>query len=344
MRTVQGTLWTRTKVLITDGYTWRSLAWLLLRFPAGIFSFVVGVTLPAVAVGMTVAPVVAVATGFDWEATFTEVTFPGSPVFVEPALTLIAIPLGLLLLVVTPHVINGIAWLHVAAATPLLGVTAKERATVLETRTGVLEERAKLARELHDAVGHTVTVMVVQAGAGRHVFDSDPEFAKESLETIETSGRKALSELDRILGLMRGANGDGPERVPQAGLADLPRLIAEVRDAGLNVGLDIKGDLDGLPQDLDRSAYRIVQEALTNVLKHAGPARVTVTLQRRPDALEIEVVDDGRMVTVPGGSSRTGHGLVGIAERASLFGGHSEAGPRPGGGFRVWVVLPVIDV
>ena len=344
MRTVQGTLWTRTKVLVTDGYTWRSLAWLLLRFPAGIFSFVVGVTLPAVAVGMTVAPVVAVATGFDWEATFTEVTFPGSQVFVEPALTLIAIPLGLLLLVVTPHVINGIAWLHVAAATPLLGVTAKERATVLETRTGVLEERAKLARELHDAVGHTVTVMVVQAGAGRHVFDSDPEFAKESLETIETSGRKALSELDRILGLMRGANGDGPERVPQAGLADLPRLIAEVRDAGLNVGLDIKGDLDGLPQDLDRSAYRIVQEALTNVLKHAGPAGVTVTLQRRPDALEIEVVDDGQMVTVPGGSSRKGHGLVGIAERASLFGGHSEAGPRPGGGFRVWVVLPVIDV
>jgi signal transduction histidine kinase len=248
----------------------------------------------------------------------------------------------LLLLVVTPHVVNGIAWLHVVAAKPLLGKSSRERARVFETRTGLLEERAKLARELHDAVGHTVTVMVVQAGAGRHVFDADPEFARDALENIEVSGRKALSELDRILGLMRGSGAEDPERVPQAVLADLPALITEVGDAGLLVDLEVRGELDGLPEDLDRSAYRIVQEALTNVLKHAGPVATRVKLHRRSDALEIEVVNDGPVVAAVTGKSRTGHGLVGMAERVSLFGGHSEAGPRPEGGYRVWAVLPLI--
>jgi signal transduction histidine kinase len=189
-------------------------------------------------------------------------------------------------------------------------------------------------------VGHTVTVMVVQAGAGRHVFESDPQFAKDALANIETSGRKALSELDRILGLMR--SGDGPERAPQAGLADLGNLVAEVRDAGLPVQLTIEGDLQALPQDIDRSAYRIVQEALTNVLKHAGPVATAVTLERRADALEIEVVNKPAASAAVPGSTRKGHGLVGITERAALFGGHSEAGPLPDGGYRVWVVLPVI--
>lgn len=337
----QGTLFVRTKALITDGFTWRALTWLFLRFPAGIITFVVGATLPAVAVSLTVAPIAAVASGFDWAESFPNAEFPSGIWFEEPLLTLLVVPVGLLLLVLTPHVFNGIAWLHVAVGRALLGKTSKERAEVLETRTGVLEERAKLARELHDAVGHTVTVMVVQAGAGRHVFDRDPQFAKDALENIETSGRKALTELDRILGLMRGD--DDPERSPQADLSHLDDLISEVRDAGLPVRLEVQGEIDDLPEDIDRSAYRIVQEALTNVMKHAGSVGTTVRLQRRSDALEIEVVNGPGELAPKPSSNRRGHGLVGISERATLFGGQSEHGPLPDGGYRVWVVLPVVE-
>jgi signal transduction histidine kinase len=312
--------------------TWRTLVWLFLRFPAGIGSFVVTITLLATSIGLIAGPLAV--------TLFPDAVDGGADFTVDPDLAILLLPVGIFLLFATAHVVNGIAWLHGVVGKALLGPTSRERERALRRRTSVLEERTKLAHELHDAVGHTVTVMVLQAGAGRKLIDRDPEFAKQSLETIETSGRRALEELDRVLGLLRADDGAQGDRAPQPGLGRLPALVAQVEEAGLDVVLDQEGSLDGLPQDLDRSAYRIVQESLTNVLKHAGPVPTRVSVSRGPGDVTLEIVNDGTAVPALDLESG-GHGLVGIRERAGVFGGDVEAGPRDGGGFRVWVRLPV---
>jgi len=212
-----------------------------------------------------------------------------------------------------------------------------EREREVAAREAVVEERARIARELHDAIAHNVSMMVVQAGAERRVLDESQGSTREVLGTVEEIGRNALTEMRRLVGMLR--TDDESPLAPQPGLDDLPTLVGQVREAGLPVELRVEGDPRTLPVGLELSAYRIVQEALTNALKHAGEARAAVHVRYGPDSLELEIADDGAGIAadVPGG----GHGLVGIRERVSLYGGTFDASARNGGGFAVRVLLPL---
>jgi signal transduction histidine kinase len=208
----------------------------------------------------------------------------------------------------------------------------------LATREAVAAERAAIARELHDIVAHHMSVMVVQAGAARAVGESDPAAASDALRQIEASGRTGLAEMRRLLGILK-AEGNGDGRMPQPGLADLGKLVDSMRATGLAVDAIVEGSPRPLPPGVDLSAYRIVQEALTNALRYAGGASARVVVRYQSDALELEIADEGP--GTPGGQQRPGgHGLIGMRERAQLFGGEFVAGPRPGGGFLVRARLP----
>jgi signal transduction histidine kinase len=212
-----------------------------------------------------------------------------------------------------------------------------ERERDIAAREAVVEERARIARELHDAIAHNVSMMVVQAGAERRVLDGASESTRDVLETIEQIGRGALTEMRRLVGMLR-SDGDEP-LAPQPGLDDLPTLVTQVRDAGLPVDLQVDGERRELPVGLELSAYRIVQEALTNALKHAGDAHASVRIHYGHDSLELEIVDDG--AGSPAGVASGGHGLVGMRERVALYGGRFDAGRRPSGGFAIRVLLPI---
>src|ERR687898_696073 len=219
------------------------------------------------------------------------------------------------------------------------------REQAAEARRIVVEERTRIARELHDVVAHRVSLMTVQAGAAKAVAAEDPEGALRAMGAVEEAGRQALDELRHLLGVLRPES-DLDGLGPQPGLADLPRLVEQTRGAGLDVSLATDGVPARLPARVDLFAYRIVQEALTNVLKQAGPgARTEVRLGTEPGGIVIEVLDDGRGAAVLPGSDGAavgarGHGIVGMRERALLLGGTLDARPRPGGGFRVAAHLP----
>ena len=213
-----------------------------------------------------------------------------------------------------------------------------ERERDLAAREAVVEERARIARELHDVIAHHVSMMVIQAGAERRVLEGANAPTGEVLQTIEQIGRNALTEMRRLLGMLR--SGDAPESLtPQPGLRDVPTLVTQLREAGLPVELSVDGERRELPVGIELSAYRIVQEALTNALKHAGNAQARVHVRYGADSLELEIVDDGRgtAASVSGG----GHGLVGMRERVALYGGRLDAGRSPSGGFAVRVLLPI---
>jgi signal transduction histidine kinase len=212
-----------------------------------------------------------------------------------------------------------------------------ERERDLAAREAVVEERARIARELHDAIAHDVSMMVVQAGAERRLLDGENGSTREVLATIEQIGRGALTEMRRLVGMMRSEDVD--PLAPQPGLADLPRLAAQVGEAGLPVDLRVEGVPRELPVGIELSAYRIVQEALTNALKHAGDAHASVRVRYGDDSLELEIVDNGAGAPAPVASG--GHGLVGMRERVALYGGRLDAGRRPSGGFAVRVLLPI---
>ncbi|HEY3205727.1 MAG TPA: sensor histidine kinase [Gaiellaceae bacterium] len=214
-----------------------------------------------------------------------------------------------------------------------------ERDREERARVAIEEERARIARELHDVVGHAVGVMTVQAGAARLLVDRDPERAWQSMLAVEEAGRQALAEMRRMLAVLR-ADGKPNEFGPQPGLADLEQLVMQVRDAGLPVEITVEGEPSRLPPGLDLAAYRIVQEALTNVRKHAGDARTLVHLRYERDGLDLAVENEGALLR-GGAESESGHGLIGMRERAGLYGGELTAGPRPEGGFAVRVHLPV---
>ena len=221
----------------------------------------------------------------------------------------------------------------------------KERAAQAErereqlARIAVHEERASIARELHDIVAHSVTVMLVGVRGARDVLHTAPAVADETLARVETSGEQSLTELRRILALLRSP-GHGAEPHPQPSLAELDVLIGDYRAAGLPVRLEVTGQPRPLPGGVELSIYRIVQEALTNVLKHSHPTRVMVTLSFRGSRLEVEVVDDAARQTDQSDAT-TGHGIVGMRERVVLLGGELETGRRVGGGYRVAAWLPV---
>lgn len=209
--------------------------------------------------------------------------------------------------------------------------TARERELA-----AISDERARIARELHDIVAHSVGVIVVQAGAAEQVVEEDPEFARRALATIRTTGSGALAEMRRLVGMLRDPE-LGHDLAPQPGIAALPDLVDSARDAGLDVDLEVSGDRPWLPAGLDLTAYRIVQEALTNVRRHSRATRAQVAMQFAPESLEIRVSDAGPARQPDG---EPGHGLVGMRERVALFGGQVEtdAGEH---GFTVRAVLPL---
>ena len=335
LQPAQDSLWGRTRALLADSYTYRSFFWLLLRFPMGIAGFVIAVTGAAVSLGLIFGPV----------AFFLDPGVEIAPEVLEGLewLALVTPVLGVAVAGLTAHVVNGFSDVHLMAARSLLGPGARQEVQVQRRRAQAAEERTRLAHELHDSVGHTLTMMVVQAGAGGHVYDRDPEFARRALANIEESGRQALGELDRILGILR--EDDAGERAPQPGLGGLPDLVDDLRRAGLPVQLVVEGSIAGLAVDVSRSGYRIVQEALTNVMKHAGTVPTVVSVHRGAGVVEIEVrneaPDAGHRGTGFAPAESGGRGLIGIEERVGLLGGSVEAGSRPDGGYRLWASIPI---
>jgi signal transduction histidine kinase len=212
----------------------------------------------------------------------------------------------------------------------------EDRAVAAER--AVVEERQRIARELHDVVAHSVSVMTVQAGAVRRLLRPDQERERLALETVEATGREALTEMRRLVGLLR-KQGAMPEFAPQPSMRAVDVLVGTVREAGLPVELAVEGAPRELPPGVDLSAYRVIQEALTNALKYAGPANAWVTVRWKERELELEIANDGR--SEPGDGDSGGHGLAGLRERVSLVGGSLESGPRNGGGFVVKAHLPL---
>jgi len=213
-----------------------------------------------------------------------------------------------------------------------------ERAREQQIAAAVADERARIARELHDVVAHSVSLMVLQAGAARQALQQHPVKARASLLSVESTGRAAMSELRRLVAVLRQPDQE-EDLAPQPSLRHLDLLVGQMREAGLAVALDADGGLDEVPAGVDLSDYRIAQEALTNALKHSGAKRVDVRVRCFDGAVEVAVDDDGRGPS-PSAADNGGHGLIGMRERVNLFGGRFEAGRREGGGFRVYARLP----
>ncbi|MEV3856823.1 sensor histidine kinase [Streptomyces sp. NPDC050095] len=222
-----------------------------------------------------------------------------------------------------------------------------EREREAQSKVAVAAERARIARELHDVVAHNVSVMVVQADGAAYVLDQAPDQAKKALETISGTGRQALAEMRRLLGVLRtGEHEEGGEYVPQPDVEQIEDLVEQVRTAGLPVDFKVEGTPRPLPSGVELTAYRIVQEALTNTRKHGGAnAGASVRLVYFDDGLGLLVEDDGKgaphELYEDGGADGRGHGLIGMRERVGMVGGTLDAGPRPGGGFRISALLPL---
>jgi signal transduction histidine kinase len=212
-----------------------------------------------------------------------------------------------------------------------------EREREERARAAVADERARIARELHDVVGHSVSVMTVQASGVRRLLLPEQEREREALLVVEQTGREALAEMRRMVGVLRRPE-EAPALAPQPSLEHLGRLIEQARDAGLPVELRIEGDAITLPAGVDLTAYRLVQEGLTNALKHAQATRADVLVTYRNSEIEVTVSDNGRGV---GNGAGGGHGLVGMRERVSVYGGDLDAGPQPNGGYRLRARLPL---
>jgi signal transduction histidine kinase len=216
-----------------------------------------------------------------------------------------------------------------------------EREQERQARLAVAEERARIAREMHDVVAHNVSVMVVQASAARRILDRDVDLAREAITSVEHTGREALAEIRRMFDVL-GDKDEDPALFPQPSMEQLDALLDRARAAGLEVDLEIEGDRRRVQSSVDLSAFRIVQEALNNTLKHSGGARARVKLRYGEREMEVDVTDDGRRVGLPvRNGADTGQGLVGMRERVAMLGGELEAGFRPEGGFEVHAKLPI---
>jgi signal transduction histidine kinase len=238
------------------------------------------------------------------------------------------------------------------AAEALERARQAERTREEEARSRVGAERLRIAREVHDTVAHAITIINVQAGVTAYLLDKRPERAREALETIEQTSAQALHEMRAVLGVLRDSDNG---RMPHPGLGQVNELTAMAREAGLDVELDVTSSTAPLPSAVDHTAYRILQESITNVIRHVGPTRVTVALDYGTDALEVRVTDEGgrdasgddagdprpAAGAVNGGSTAPGRGIVGMRERCGLLGGELTAGPRPCGGFEVKARLPL---
>ena len=256
---------------------------------------------------------------------------------------------GLVALVTDPSgvYLGGIIFFSLLFGAPWLAGYVVQRRRLGEARmrgerdaaeAAIVEERARIARELHDVVAHAISVIVLQARGGRLLLESEPHETRGALETIERIGQQALVEMRRLVALLRDSD-EALALAPQPSLSQVQLLVDQVRAAGLPVELSIEGDPLELPPGVDLSAYRIVQESLTNALKHAGPARARVSLRYHPGVLDVEVADDGAGIG-GGEGDGGGHGLAGMRERVSVYGGELDAGPQADGGYAVRVRLP----
>ena len=217
----------------------------------------------------------------------------------------------------------------------------RAQAQLEEGRRAVAEERLRIARELHDVVAHGLSLIAMQAGVGNYVASAQPEEAARALASIEATSRTALREMRRLVGVLRDGDSAAPGLEPAPGLADLGRLATGTADAGVRVQLEVRGIRCSVPPGVDLAAYRIVQEALTNVVKHGQTTASRVVVTYEQDAVSLEITDDGR--GAPAEPARPGHGIAGMRERAGLYGGEFHAGPLPGRGFRVAARLPLDD-
>jgi signal transduction histidine kinase len=323
------------------------------RFPGAVLAASVASGLAAAAIGLPevlgLAILVAVysvaAYGGRWVALagLAAAELGSAAVQLTPGRFQMPTPVGNALIIAAAWLLGHFVGVRRAYTARLERTAELERTRAELARRAVAEERLRLARELHDVVAHSISVIAVQSGVGAHVAHTQPEEAAKALAAIEATSRAALTELRRLLGVLRQEGEPQASLAPVPGLADLDALLAEVAKAGLGVRLRVEGTPSPLPAGVDLSAYRIVQEALTNVVKHAGPARAQVVVGYGDRDVTVEVTDDGQGVVAPtgNGQTRVGHGLIGMRERVAAFGGDLEAGPRPGGGFRVAARLPL---
>ncbi len=283
----------------------------------------------------------------------------------RPALTLLGVVEAALAVLLLPGSTGLATWLLYAAilfGAWFLGDVTRQwrdaataharRATELEqarnelARLAVTAERVRIARELHDVVAHSMSVIAMHAGSGRLAADRDPAAARRALEVVERSSRDALAEMRRLVTVLRDTDAVGPALAPAAGLRDVHRLVAEVAAAGVTVEVHTEGDLERVPDGVSLAAYRIVQEALTNVVRHASPGQAHLSVRIGDGEVVLEVTDDGATGTAARetASASAGHGTIGMRERAALYGGELTAGPRPEGGWRVAARLPFAAV
>ncbi len=238
------------------------------------------------------------------------------------------------------------AWISLLMGAGEIAKTRRERAEQVEVareehvRRQASEERLKIAREVHDVLAHHVSLINVQSGVALHLIDEQPEQVREALTAIKQSSKEVLVELRNILGVLKDVDRDGPPRQPVASLDQLDRLVERMRQAGLPVTVEVHGDRRSVPSGVDAAALRIVQESLTNTYRHAGPASATVALTYLPGELRVRIDDDGRGGTNAVSGMGSGNGLAGMRQRAEALTGTLDAGPRPGGGYRVTATLP----
>ena len=317
-RHADGPLLQRLRAVVMAPSTWRSLGWLVLRFPLSLVSFVVPVAMLGAAVALVLEPLVG---GLQDAAAL-------------PRIACFAAAAALVFLAL--NAVDGFAAIHRILAGALLGPSANDELVRLRADTARLGARADLARDLHDSVGHSVTAIVLQASAARRVLETDQAFVAGALEAIEEQGRDAMDELDRVLAVLR----DEPSGMrPPSGLADIDDLVGRTRAAGLPITLERRGDLAAVPQAIGREGYRVLQEALTNVLRHASGATTSAVVAEGAEGLEIVVVNGPGTAIVPGRESG-GRGLRGIAERVGAVGGTLEHGPDGSGGYRLRAMFP----
>jgi len=324
-RTREGTLMKQVTTLIRARSTWRASLWLLLRFPLAVITFVL--------------PLVVASTGFALVAAPFSSAFirADSVVGGSAATAAVCVAGGCALVVLTTHVVDALAWLHGALARNLLGPSRADELAQLAARSERAEGRAELARELHDSVGHSVTAAVLQASAARRVQESDPAFTAEALAAIETQGRQALDELDRVLAVLRD---ERAEARPSPTLDDVDELLSRTRAAGVQLAIKRSGDLERVPPAVGRDAYRVLQEALTNVMRHASGSTATVSLAVGDDALDV-TVENGPGVSIQPDRRSGGNGLRGVRERVRALGGSLTTDETAAGGYVLHAELPL---
>jgi len=312
-----------THDLVHDGHGWRVLGWVLFRLVSGPVGFSFAVVFYSVSLSLLVAPFLAIPT---WSDT------PGADewkhwLLLGPVAFVIVAPM-------LAWTVRAIANLHRAAATAWLGPCGDEIRRVALARASLAEEQVRIDQELHDSIGHMISMIVVQAGAGAHVFDKDPAFARRALKTIEERGRSALGELDRLIARIRGDAHETHAPLPDA--RDLPALVTGVRDAGIDVRDRI--EIGDVPVALGRGVYRVVQEAITNAAKHAPGTPVDLAVTADDEVVAISVENP---LKADAERSERGRGLDSIRDRVGLLGGHAYVGPTDDDRFAVHAVIPL---